>query len=78
MKEIRPRLENDQENIQKAYELISNLIEEHTEIESTLWVGDIYSMLVSGYLKNGFSYEDFCEELNKISEFYKSRWDDEN
>jgi uncharacterized protein (DUF4213/DUF364 family) len=77
MKEIRPPQASDQENTEKAYELIINLINENEEIERTLWVGAIWSVLVNGYHQCDFSYKDFCEEVKMVSKHYKSWWEEE-
>ena len=77
MKEIRPPHENDQEKIQRAYDLIMDLMNNHPEIEPTLWCGAVWSALVVGYKVCRFSYAEFRDEIFKISRHYKSWWDDD-
>ncbi len=76
MKEIRPGQDSDQENIEKAFQLVKNLIKSHSEIEPTLWAGAIWSVLIDGYMACDFSYEDFCNEWEKIKHHYKKWWDE--
>lgn len=75
MKKIRTPLDSDQYNTQKGFELIIDLMQKHPEIEPTLWVGAIFSVLVNGYKKCGFSYEEFCNEIHEVLLHYKDQWD---
>jgi hypothetical protein len=77
MKKIRPPRPDDQDNAQKAYQLIMDLMEMNKGIEPALWCGAVWSVLVNGYKQCDFSYEDFRQEVNKISQHYKSWWEDE-
>lgn len=77
MKEIRKALETDQDNIDKGYQYLMDTISDHPEIESTLWAGAVWSVLVSGYKRCDFSYDEFLSELDKISRHYKSWWEND-
>ncbi len=76
MKEIRPSKDSDQDNTEKAFQLIKNCLEEHPEIESTLWAGAVWSVLVYGYRNCGFSYKEFCDEWEKVKNHFKKEWND--
>lgn len=72
--DYRPGKDDDQENAQKSFELIWKLIEEHPEIESTLWFSGLMSSLAFGCVRSGISYSKFCEELDNCKIFYKRNW----
>lgn len=72
MKEIRLSKKTDRENTEKAFKILKNAMQSHPEIEPTLWAGATWSCLVEGYRNSEFSYEDFCEEWDKIKKHYKS------
>lgn len=75
-KEIRFPLDDVEINIQKAFDLVVQLINEHPEIEYTLWAGAIWTILVSGYINCGFSREEFIEEIARVSGHYKEWWNE--
>ena len=72
MRKIRPPKDTDQENVEKGFQLILNLMNEHKEIEPTLWASAVASVLATGYLDEGFSYNEFSQEIDDIKEHYKS------
>jgi len=50
--EIRPAKETDQEETEKAFNLLKDCIASHPEIDPTLWDGAIWRLLVSGNNKH--------------------------
>lgn len=74
MKERRPSQENDQANVEKAYQLIKELMSQHPEIEGSLWAGAVWSVFVNGYKQSDFSYEDFCQEVKDACAHSKCWW----
>lgn len=75
MSKRRKPKKSDQNNTEKAFQILRKAILEHPEIESTLWSGANWSLLINGYINNGVSYVEFCSELDGVKEFYKNRWD---
>jgi len=73
--EIRPSKQNDQEQIEKGFLLIKQCMQQHPEIEPTLWAGAIWSILADGYSSSGMSYEDFTKEWDQVKHFYKHWFD---
>ncbi len=71
--EIRQPQKNDQEQIEKAFNLLRDCMAEHPEIEPTLWAGAFWSILVAGYSASGMSYEQFTTEWNEVKHNYK-KW----
>ncbi len=64
--------EDDQENIQKAYELLMDLIEQNErDIEAALWVGAMICALAENYEKSGISFQQFKTEISQCVEYYK-------
>ena len=71
----RPSKVSDQENVERAYKILYKASRSETKIESTLWYGAAWSLIVNGYINSGSTYEEFCEEMDRIKEFYKAWWD---
>ena len=78
MKKYRPLQESDQENTEKAFNLIKKLMINHPEIESTLWASATWSILADGYKNSDFNYEEFVQETERIIEHFKIYWNDED
>lgn len=69
---IREKKESDQQNAEKAYQLLLGLIEDHQhEIEPALWVGTMIGALAENYEKSDIPFEFFRQEINNALEHYK-------
>ena len=64
--------ETDQNEIDKAFNLLKDCMLSHPEIEQTLWAGAFWSVLVDGYSSSGISYEEFCSSWDEVKHHYKS------
>lgn len=73
--ELRPSKEDDQENIDRAFNILKDVIKAYPRIEPTVWAAAIWSCLVDGYANSGVSYEEFCDEWYKVKEHYKNWFD---
>ena len=63
---------DDQQNTQKAYELLMNLIERHQkEIEPALWIGGMICALSDNFQKSNICFNDFKEDLIEAINHYK-------
>ena len=62
---------SDQQKIEKGFHLIKSLMQDHPEIEPTLWAGAVWSILVDGYVASGMSYEKFTQEWDDLKHHYK-------
>jgi hypothetical protein len=62
---------DDQDQVEKGYNLIKDLMSKHPEIESTLWSGAVWSILVDGYVASGISYDQFTDEWDNVKHHYK-------
>lgn len=74
-KEIRKPKKTDQQTVEKGFQIINKIMRDHPEIEPTLWASICWSTIVQGYIKCGFSYEEFCIQFNEVKESYKSWWE---
>lgn len=68
--------ENDRKEIDRAYELIVNIIKTHPETESAIWVAANFSIIARFFQGSGYSHEEFCEKLYKTAKDYKPWWGD--
>ncbi len=74
MKTRKPK-KSDQNQVQKGFQLIMDMMADHPEIEPTLWAGAIWSVLVNGYNNSGMTYEQFTREWDEIKHHYKDWFD---
>ncbi len=74
---IRHSKEDDQDEIQKAFDILVNAAKDHPEIEATLWIGALWSQLVNTYIESAMPFDLFCEELDEVKENYKNWFEDE-
>lgn len=68
---------NDQEMTEEAYQLTLKLIEDHPEIERSLWMGAFFSCIANAHKNENCSYKEFKSIINDIVRFYKSWWEQE-
>ena len=76
MAKRRPPKESDQVNIEYAYQIVIKTIEDHPEVETTLWAGALLSALANAYIDAGLSYEQFESEFDSAKKFYRKWWDE--
>lgn len=69
---IRIPQEGDRENTIKAYGLVMELMDKHSEIERSLWIGAFYSLIASAYKNSGVTYEQLMFEMNEVGDKYKN------
>lgn len=72
MTKLRPSKSTDQKETEKAFHIIQETIESHSEIEPTLWVGALFSKIVEGCIASKFSYDEFCKMMDSAKRLYKS------
>lgn len=75
---IRPRKDDDKDNVDKAIKLIDELMKFNDHIEPTLWVSALYFVIASGYKECGFSHPEFKMEMNEAFDHYKDFFDANN
>lgn len=68
--------DDDQKNTEKAYKILCKTVEEHPEIETSLWAGALMSAFVDMHQNTKFTYKNFCEVLDDIKEVYKNWFED--
>lgn len=73
--ERRKPKKTDQQQTEKAFNILKDCMADHPEIESTLWVGAFWSILADGYSASGMSYDQFTTEWDQVKHFYKSWFD---
>lgn len=76
-RETRPCKSTDNEEIEKAIHLIFELMDFNANIEPTLWAGAVAFVLINGYKRSGFTYDQFREEIAAVFEHYKAIFDEQ-
>jgi len=74
--ERRTSKDDDQDKIDRAVELIYELMGLNKQIEPTLWAGAVISVLVMGYKNSGSSYKHFRREMSDALDHYADWWDE--
>lgn len=68
---------SDQEVTEEIYQMMCELQENNSHLESTLWIGACWSLLANTYKGSGFSYKQFIEESKQVLKHLKTRYEDE-
>lgn len=76
MRERKPKID-DQEQADRAFDILAQIMDMHPEIEPNIWVASTLSCIVASFIDAGASYEAFCVEMKAMTEHYKSWWDKE-
>jgi hypothetical protein len=72
---LRSPKNTDQEDVEKAFNILKDILNSHPRIEPTLWASAFWSCLVDGYNNSGFTYEQFCLEWENVKDNYKGWFD---
>ncbi len=67
---------DDQKNADRAACLILALRTNYKEIDNAQWIGGLITILANTYKELNISYEDFCDSIDDIKEFYKYLWEE--
>lgn len=73
--EKRPAKETDQKEIEKCMNYLNDCMNQHSEVEPTLWASAFWSILASGYNESGISYAQFSKELKNVRLHFKHWFD---
>ena len=65
----------DQENAEKAVDVLMDFLENHTEFEVNVWCAAMFNTVAGSFHISGASYEDFKEEMQEMIKFYKHIWE---
>ena len=74
---LRPMKKTDLDETEKAFKMLFEFMQSHSEIEATIWAGAMWSCLVGGYIKSGVTYQEFCSECTGVMRHYKQWFDEE-
>ena len=75
-RELRPRKETDNIDIDKAINLIYELMEFNPSIEPTLWSSAVTFVLINGFKQCGYNYKQFRHEVSTAFDHYESIFDE--
>ncbi len=76
MEEIRLPKPDDYENVNKAIDLIYNLIKLNPQIEAALWPPAIIYILAKAFIQCNFTHDDLLHEMNQAFTHYKSLFEE--
>jgi ABC-type transport system involved in Fe-S cluster assembly fused permease/ATPase subunit len=75
VKKKREVKEWDQDQAMFAANLLKELIECNQDIEGSIWIAAFMFVISTSLHGTGFSYEEFQEEINRMSAHYKMLWE---
>lgn len=67
--------EDDQKRVDWCYKTLLEEIVKYPEVESALWVGAFWSLIVNRYQESGATYEEFCSECEDAVRFLRGHFD---
>jgi hypothetical protein len=76
MSNFREPKPDDQEKSEKALDMLRDLIFYNDECDSVIWIGAMFALTARWYSKSGHSFENFKEEMDRMTNFYKNLWDE--
>jgi hypothetical protein len=63
---------NNQNEIQKANELLVDFLSAHPEINSKLWIVTMWTTIAQSYFDNGDTYEQLRNDINAMLKHAKA------
>jgi hypothetical protein len=63
---------NFQAECKECFEIILKKMIENPQIESKIWISVFVGFLANGYRNTESTYENCCQNLDDIKEFYKT------
>lgn len=75
-RERRPGKNTDNAEIERAINLLYELMQFNTQIEPTLWSSAFTFVVVNGYKQCGYTYEEFRNQIHLGFEHYKYLFDE--
>lgn len=73
--EKRPVKDTDQQDVEKCMNYLNDCMNQHSEMEPSLWASACWSLLVRGYNESGVSYAQFSAEMDCVKDHYKGWFD---
>lgn len=68
--EQRPVAPGDQEKIEKCYRILYEHFSSPGDCQPIHWIGACVSILVDANKASGVTYEQFCQEIDRIKGYY--------
>lgn len=75
MKKRKPK-PDDQQNADKACDLITELVKMNPQFEPTIWVSACLTCVARCFHSNDFTYDQFLREAQSALKFYKRYWEE--
>lgn len=68
---------DDQSQIDKAFEIIKEIIRANSGVEGAILFCAMMSAGVDNYIHSGITYKEWCCELDRMKKHYKHWWSKE-
>lgn len=73
----RGNLPNDQDQAEKAFEMIKYLIQNNDEIDMNCWIGACMSIIADRFAASDLTYEGYKKEMYEATVFYKHYFEED-
>ena len=73
---IRKTKPDDQENAEKAVDLITELVKLNPQLEPSIWVSACLTSVARAFRSSDYTYEEFLRETQRALNFYKYYWEE--
>jgi hypothetical protein len=65
---------DDQKQVQYVFEHFTRLVKDNPEIEPIILISACWSILIDSYKNSGWTYAQFCEEIDAVKKHYIKWW----
>ena len=74
MKKRKPK-KDDQENADKACDLLTELVQLNPQFEPSIWISACLTFVARAFHSSDYTYEEFLRESERALKFYKRYWE---
>lgn len=75
---FRAEKKDDQLNVEKAINLINELVQLNPGIETNLWISAFMSLTANTYIQNNVSFVDFYNDISGMLAHFQRIWENDN
>lgn len=74
-KRTRKEKSSDQEMIERAVLILTDLHIKHPSFNACHWVSAFHTCTVQSYINSDLTYKEFCDDINRMKKHAKMCWD---
>ena len=75
MRKRREPKESDREDVMRVIDLVYEVLKDNKHLDGSLWISAFQSIAAQSMHNTGFTYEEYCHEMDRIKKGYKQLWE---